>query len=50
MSRVTSIDKDQGHGNTINGTVDIITLKPCELITKEEYANLVPQISEQDYQ
>jgi DNA modification methylase len=48
MSEVTSIDKNEAHDNTTNNTSDIIALKP--LVVKEEYASLVPQISEQEYQ
>ncbi|MGA9149614.1 MAG: ParB N-terminal domain-containing protein, partial [Candidatus Nitrosopolaris sp.] len=47
MSEVTSIDKNEAHDNTTNNTSDIIALKP--LVVKEEYASLVPQISEQEY-
>jgi ParB-like chromosome segregation protein Spo0J len=44
MSEVTSIDKNEGYDNT----AEIIAPKP--LTVEEGYANLVPQISEQEYQ
>ena len=50
MSRVTSVGDDEGNGTTINNTSDIIPLKPYDLIVKEEYASLVPHVSEQEYQ
>src|SRR5215467_8762923 len=50
MSRVTSVGDDEGNGTTINNTSDISPLKPYDLIVKEEYASLVPHVSEQEYQ
>jgi ParB-like chromosome segregation protein Spo0J len=44
MSEVTSIDKNEDHDNIS----EIIAQKP--LTVKDEYASLVPQISEQEYQ
>jgi hypothetical protein len=48
MSEVTSIDKDEAHDNTTYNISEIIAPKP--LTVNEEYASLVPQISEQEYQ
>ena len=48
MSEVTSIDKNEGHDNTTDNISETVALKP--LTVKEEYASLVPQISEQEYQ
>jgi ParB-like chromosome segregation protein Spo0J len=43
MSRLMNVDKNQGHDNS-----EIIAPKP--LTVKDEYASLVPEISEQEYQ
>jgi hypothetical protein len=48
MSEVTSIDKNEAHDNTTDNISEIIA--PKSLTVKEEYASLVPQISEQEYQ
>jgi ParB-like nuclease domain len=48
MSEVTSIDKNEAHDNATDNISEIIAPKP--LTVKDEYASLVPQISEQEYQ
>jgi len=44
MSEVTSINKNEGHDN-----ISVI-IAPKPLTVKDEYASLVPQISEEEYQ
>src|SRR5215469_4516201 len=48
-SEVTSINKNDGHDNTTVDDISVI-IAPKPLTVKDEYASLVPPISEQEYQ
>ena len=48
MSEVISHDKNEGDDNTPDNISEKVARKP--LTVKEEYASLVPQISEHEYQ
>jgi hypothetical protein len=48
MSEVRSVDKNETHDNTTDNISEIIAPKP--LTIKDEYASLIPQISEQEHQ